>query len=301
MASKTEMTVDERQDQGENIERRPPEWMRGDVVRCRGFRTGGAQPPRVTLPSLAVTLVVGWGEPLSIRQGLGSQGTRHAMLAGLQTAPVVAGYRGSGHAVEVEFTAVGAFRLFGLPLHLLANSATHPDDALGEGWTARLTEQLAQARDWTERWTAVDAALRPRFEAAGPLSGLAVEAWRRLRDTYGGMTARELSDATGRGERRLQHVFRDHVGLPPQTLSRVLRFQRALNLARPGRLSLAEVAAMSGYHDQAHMNRDFRALSGRTPGELRGLARQVTVRELPAGAREAGCFSDFFEGEAEDW
>ncbi|MER5352662.1 helix-turn-helix domain-containing protein [Kitasatospora sp. NPDC002551] len=293
-------------DRGENVERRPPEWMRGDVVRCRGYRTAGVQRPRVTLPSAAVTLLVGWGEPLYVRQGLGDaerEGTRHAMIAGLQTAPVVAGYRGSGHAVEVEFTAVGAFRFFGLPLHLLANAAAHPDEAMGPGWTARFTERLAEAPDWSARWAVVDAVLGPRLADAPPATDLAVEAWQRLRDAHGGLTARELAAATGRGERRLQHVFRDHVGVPPKTLSRILRFQRALTLSGLGDLTLADVAARSGYHDQAHMNRDFRALSGRTPGELRGIAGRLSAPGpgRAAAAREAGCFSDFFEPDIADW
>ncbi|GAA1414122.1 AraC family transcriptional regulator [Kitasatospora putterlickiae] len=289
---------------GENVERRPPEWMRGDVVRCRGYRTAGVQRPRVTLPSAAVTLLVGWGEPLYVRQGLGDaerEETRHAMIAGLQTAPVVAGYRGSGHAVEVEFTAIGAFRVFRLPLHLLTNAAVHPDEAMGPGWTARLTERLAEAPDWAARWAVVDAALRPRLADAPPAVDLAVEAWRRLRDAHGGLTARDLAAATGRGERRIQHVFREHVGVPPQTLSRILRFQRALVLSGLGHLTLADVAATSGYHDQAHMNRDFRALSGRTPGELRDIADRLSApASRLAAAREVGCFSDFFESDAVD-
>ncbi|MER7706952.1 helix-turn-helix domain-containing protein [Kitasatospora sp. NPDC097605] len=291
-------------DRGENVERRPPEWMRGDVVRCRGYRSVGVRNPRVTLPSAAVTLLVGWGEPLHIRQGLGGaerEETRHAMIAGLQTAPVLAGFRGSGLALEIEFTAVGASRFLGLPLHLFANTAAHPDEAMGPGWTARLTERLAEAPDWAARWAVVDAVLGRRLAAAPSAPGLAVEAWQRLSDAHGGLTARELAAATGRGERRLQHVFRDHVGVPPQTVSRILRFQRALALSGRARLSLTDVAAMSGYHDQAHMNRDFRALSGRTPGELRLVADRMTAGAGVAGAREPGCLSDFFEISATDW
>jgi AraC-like DNA-binding protein len=41
----------------------------------------------------------------------------------------------------------------------------------------------------------------------------------------------------------------------------VLRFQRALRLARAGG-RLADVAAVVGYADQAHMARDTRRLAG---------------------------------------
>jgi transcriptional regulator GlxA family with amidase domain len=49
----------------------------------------------------------------------------------------------------------------------------------------------------------------------------------------------------------------------------VLRFRRAVELLRlADGATLAEVAAASGYYDQAHLNRDFRALAGGPPGAL---------------------------------
>ncbi|MFC7566230.1 helix-turn-helix domain-containing protein [Actinomadura namibiensis] len=50
-------------------------------------------------------------------------------------------------------------------------------------------------------------------------------------------------------------------GYGPKTVQRVLRFQRALRLARAGR-PLAEVAQVAGYADQAHMANEVRGLGG---------------------------------------
>ena len=50
-------------------------------------------------------------------------------------------------------------------------------------------------------------------------------------------------------------------GYGPKTLHQVLRFQRALRLARAGG-RLSDVAAVVGYADQAHMARDTRRLAG---------------------------------------
>jgi AraC-like DNA-binding protein len=62
-----------------------------------------------------------------------------------------------------------------------------------------------------------------------------------------GTRRRELSDA---------HSVRSS-----KRLSRVLRLQRALALARRG-LPLATVAATAGYADQPHLAREVRALTG---------------------------------------
>ena len=53
----------------------------------------------------------------------------------------------------------------------------------------------------------------------------------------------------------------------PKAVARVLRFERALRLLREGR-ALADVAYDCGFADQPHLNREFRALGGSTPGEV---------------------------------
>ncbi|MET8850660.1 helix-turn-helix domain-containing protein [Amycolatopsis sp. NPDC004625] len=66
------------------------------------------------------------------------------------------------------------------------------------------------------------------------------------------------------GERRLRRRFVQAVGYGPATYLRVSRFQRAVTLA-PRTPGLAALAAAAGYADQAHLSRDCRALTGRTP------------------------------------
>jgi AraC-like DNA-binding protein len=56
-------------------------------------------------------------------------------------------------------------------------------------------------------------------------------------------------------------------GYGPKTLARIRRFQRALDGARRGR-PLAEVAAVTGYTDQAHLTREVSRLAGLPPRRL---------------------------------
>jgi AraC-like DNA-binding protein len=92
-----------------------------------------------------------------------------------------------------------------------------------------------------------------------------------------------LGDALGISERQLRRRFADAVGYGPKTLARVLRFQRFLALAAgddpagSARGDLAGLAYAAGYADQAHLTRECRQLSGRTPAAL-----------LAAGAGPAG-------------
>ncbi|MDQ0688866.1 AraC-like DNA-binding protein [Streptomyces achromogenes] len=254
--------------------------LRGSVIRYRGHRMAGARPLRVTLPSATVTLLLGWGHPLHVQSGPqdgSSLGEWPAMIAGLQASPLLAGFRGAAFAVEIELSPLGARRLLGTSLHHLAKAVVDPDEILGAGWTREATERLMAAPNWPQRWQILDSLLLPRL-AGPPPPPVVAEAWHLLRTRDGAVSLSDLMAVTGLGSRRLQGLFRDHIGLPAQTVSRILRFHRTLGVASSGCGSLAELAVRGGYHDQAHMNRDFRALSGQTPGELCTIMERAPAR-----------------------
>ncbi|PTL77838.1 helix-turn-helix domain-containing protein [Vitiosangium sp. GDMCC 1.1324] len=80
----------------------------------------------------------------------------------------------------------------------------------------------------------------------------------------------ELAEALHLSTRTLQRAFKERVGYSPRTYARVARLQGALSALRedPAR-SLSEVAYRVGYADHAHMTREFRELTGRTPSDFR--------------------------------
>jgi AraC family transcriptional regulator len=62
--------------------------------------------------------------------------------------------------------------------------------------------------------------------------------------------------------------FRGAVGASPHQYVIRLRVERAKELMRQGRLSLAQVAAAVGFADQSHFNRHFKRLAGVTPRQF---------------------------------
>jgi AraC-like DNA-binding protein len=82
-----------------------------------------------------------------------------------------------------------------------------------------------------------------------------------------GVGVRDLAGSAGLSERQLHRRCLDAFGYGPKMLARVLRMNAALDRARTG-LALAEVAAVSGYADQAHLTREVKALAGVTPSVL---------------------------------
>ncbi len=92
-------------------------------------------------------------------------------------------------------------------------------------------------------------------------------AWHALRRSGGQLRIATLAGELGWSHRHLIARFRREIGLPPKTVARIVRFERALRLARrEAEPSWAEIAHACGYADQAHLIRDFRAFAGTTPG-----------------------------------
>ncbi|CAM00730.1 AraC family transcriptional regulator [Saccharopolyspora erythraea NRRL 2338] len=129
-----------------------------------------------------------------------------------------------------------------------------------------LADRLAGAESPT------DTALRLERFAVEMLPGFerdrAVEAAVAALDGSQPPSVPELADALGLSERHFRRRFTSVVGYGPKTLAGVLRMRRAMRLDAGAAGGLAGVAGAVGYADQAHMNREFRRLSGLTPADL---------------------------------
>lgn len=74
----------------------------------------------------------------------------------------------------------------------------------------------------------------------------------------------EIAKEIGISRQHLARQFLHHVGVPPKTFARVMRFRRVLDaLGRD--VDWADVAIAHGYYDQSHLIADFRELAGTTP------------------------------------
>ncbi|MDF1505259.1 helix-turn-helix domain-containing protein, partial [Roseisolibacter sp. H3M3-2] len=89
-----------------------------------------------------------------------------------------------------------------------------------------------------------------------------------LTRSEGTMRVEALAPALGVTRQALARAFAEHVGVPPKTFARVVRMRAALaRVEQARRAGWSRVALDLGYHDQAHLGAELRALTGRTPGE----------------------------------
>src|SRR5690348_8379414 len=86
--------------------------------------------------------------------------------------------------------------------------------------------------------------------------------------------AHDLANAFGVGDRALRAWCAEHLGIGLKRFSRIRRLHAALErrLQRPSD-TWSAIAAATGFADQPHLVRDFRAMLGESPGEFLARAR----------------------------
>ncbi len=251
--------------------RAPAAGLRSVVDDYEGYWEHSRQPVgRREVPIPRVVLIINIGDPLLVTRAPGHDGWKPmaSFVAGLGEGATLTRHAGVQHGVEVRLTPLGAHRLLGMPMDELTDEVVGLADLWGTAGS-ELTERIAEAADWEARFDILDRVLaRLAGQGPEPLPEI-LGAWERLERTRGDLAISELVSDSGWSRRRLAQRFREQVGLTPKSAAKVLRFQHAIELlARPGHRSLASVAVACGYYDQAHFNRDFRALAGCTPTDL---------------------------------
>lgn len=165
----------------------------------------------------------------------------------------------------VRFRVGEAPRLSDVPPAELTDR--HADLAhLGGVGIDALGERLLSLRELGARQRLLETLLLP----APPLvrDERARRAARLLEARGGQVRVDEVASALGVHVRTLERLFLEHLGVRPKRLARLVRLRHLLTRLHAGRHDgLAGLALACGYADQAHMIREMKALTGRSPGE----------------------------------
>lgn len=170
--------------------------------------------------------------------------------------------------LQADLTPLGAYRVFGIPMHHVAGRLVNLGEVLGpEG--RRLGSTVRDATTWRARFDAVDRFLLGRVDAAPSVSGDVAYAWHELTASGGSVPIRTICRDIGWSHKHLITRFRQEVGITPKRAARLIRFERALGRIAGGvQPDWASLAAECGYADQAHLIRDFGEFAGTTPASL---------------------------------
>jgi AraC-like DNA-binding protein len=216
--------------------------LAGAVVWHRTARTTGGGLQRI-LPD-GCTDLMWYGERL--------------MVAGPDATAYVSPEPASVSYVGLRFPPGAGPGLFGVPAHELRDRRVPLEDLWPAAEGRRLAERVHRAAD---PGAALEEIAAARSAPPDPVVG---EVAARLR---AGSPVAATAEAVGLGERQLHRRSLAAFGYGPKTLVRILRMNRALDLARAG-TPFAAVAASTGYADQAHLAREVKDLAGVPLGTL---------------------------------
>jgi methylphosphotriester-DNA--protein-cysteine methyltransferase len=79
------------------------------------------------------------------------------------------------------------------------------------------------------------------------------------------MSIGEIASRTGFTERHIEQLFKKHVGLTPKFLARIVRFNRIFHLISDKQPDWSDIVFQSGFYDQSHFIRNFKAFTGEDP------------------------------------
>jgi AraC-like DNA-binding protein len=193
---------------------------------------------------------------------------------------------GHAHGVQVDLTWLGARRLLGVPLAELAYRSVAVDEVWGRDGRL-LLDRLAGTPGSGARLNLVEAFLRTRALRPDTVPPVVAGTAALLHCHRGRLGVAALAERLGYSRQYLHRQVTRHLGLPPRTLGRLLRFQAVAGAVRAGQvaqLGWAGLAAAGGYADQPHLHREFRALAGLTPAQA--------LREWTAGRHSSNPATD---------
>jgi AraC-like DNA-binding protein len=225
-------------------------------------------------PDGCIELVINLGHPFERWLGGTVEQQDNVLVAGQMLSPSFIRPTGTVEMIGVRLQPWGAPGMFAVPADELVDQIL-PADVLATP-VPTLVAELAEVPDLTTRCLLMErrlvSLLKP--QASAPLAVIA------LAEGTVSSVSRAALDA-GVSMRQLERQSQHWTGLLPRKLVRLARFQSALrSLRQSSTRPLAQIAAETGYSDQAHLTREFRRLGGVTPSVFRAAAGRITTAFL---------------------
>jgi AraC-like DNA-binding protein len=192
---------------------------------------------------------------------------RVALIHGVVTGRGAKTISGRGKAVGVKFRPGGFHPFLPVPAHTLTDTALTLEEAFGASPHA----ELLAAREDRAQIAVVERFLRGLRPGPDPQAAEVARLFGRILADPSLTRVEQLAAAAGRSPRSLQRLFREYVGVTPKWVLQRLRLHEAAERMLEGG-DWAGLALELGYFDQAHFIHDFKAVTGRSPGEYAALA-----------------------------
>lgn len=195
-----------------------------------------------------------------------TQSCAGSYVLGPRNRPFYVEQKGFIHLFGVRFRHGGLASFTAMPMSLLMNEQVPLNQLFGPDADA-LTEQLFETDNEQAGVTKIESFLNKRLQA--DLNTRQTLQLISLVKRNGSLLSGEnLSEATGVHYKKLERIFSRYTGYNPKNFSRVIRFYKTLQQMTKSPSSLTSIGLDSGYYDQPHFIRDFKAFTGKSPSQF---------------------------------
>ncbi len=247
----------------------PPDLARS--VECLWILRGAMAPEGQTiLPDGGMELLFHFGSPPTSSK-LSAQPV--AVIAGQMTTALQLYPQGDIDIVGVRLRPEASGCL--LPPSQLVEKF-HALDAVVGAWARRAHQQAGNERGDQGRVGRIISALRTLPGLSREPDQAIAHSVRHIESAHGSGTIDRFTPED-LGARQWERRFVAACGLSPKTFARIVRLQRVVWLHQSGQWQRwADLAIESGFYDQAHLAKDFRACSGQSPDAFFQQGRGMT-------------------------
>jgi AraC-like DNA-binding protein len=193
------------------------------------------------------------------------QSCRHVWLSGIRNTYITIPSGKDSEMLVVNFHKGKAYPFVDDPLCAFTDHVVDGDIAFGRQ-IHELRERLLAQPSPQQMFQCAEMhflSIIQRFSKANPYVDFAVS---QILRAPGQQVIARISDRAGYSQKHMIHMFKTHVGVPPKTFMRIMRFQKAVcDIEAQVHVDWSQVAFESGYYDHPHFIHDFKSFSGMTP------------------------------------
>lgn len=166
----------------------------------------------------------------------------------------------------IKFRPAGLMHLFSTPMYELTDKAL-PLSEIKNFFFLKLEREIFNCKGYKEMIVVVNQFLQEQAKQQEQYNDTIDKAVDLIFKSNGTLAVNELAKNLFSTERQLQRLFRKYIGLSPKFYARIIRFNYIFQLIQKKNTSWLDVTYHSGYFDQSHFIRDFKAFTGEDPSQ----------------------------------
>lgn len=248
-----------------NFTRATPVSGLDSIIECFWTVEGEESSPerQKIIPDAFVELIFHFGDPYRVRLSTKWEIQGKSLLAGQISKHFCLENTGRSGIFAAKLKPAVITHLFGIEMHTLTNKVIGLK-SLGEDHDLVALDRELRSVDPRKRQETCERFFlerKDRLPASHPVDLAVGEIFRK----HGMISVKDVAGGLAITERYLEQLFKKFVGLSPKLFSRIVRFSYIFQLIKDKHPDWSDVVFQSGFYDQSHFIRNFKAFTGEDP------------------------------------